>query len=155
MKVSMRRILCAIFLIAVVFGSARASAEKELTAPQAEEYQRLTHALIAPCCWREPIAIHRSDEALQMLDEVEQLVAQGRSESDIKAIYVARYGDRILADPPGAAGHWLYLIPVVLCCLMMAAAAARLRSLVSHPAGPRSSASPDVLAIVRKETEVW
>ena len=72
----------------------------------------MTHELIAPCCWREAIAIHRSEEARQMLNEVKQLVIDGRSEDEIKAIYVARYGVRILADPPGRTGQWLYMVPV-------------------------------------------
>ena len=43
-----------------------------------------------------------------MLNEVEQLVLAGRSEEEIKAIYVARYGVRILADPPGRASGCMW-----------------------------------------------
>ena len=48
-----------------------------LTADQMKRYDRLTHELIAPCCWREPIAIHRSPEALQILGEVETARCRG------------------------------------------------------------------------------
>jgi cytochrome c-type biogenesis protein CcmH/NrfF len=82
-------------------GCASAIEERALTTPQMQRYNRVTHALVAPCCRREAIAIHRSAEALQMLEEVKQLVGDGRSEEEIKAIYVARYGVRILAVPPG------------------------------------------------------
>lgn len=125
---------------------------RPLTASESERYDKVTHALIAPCCWREPIAIHRSAEALQMLDEVEQLVAAGRSEDEIKASYVARYGVRILADPPGKGGLWLYLIPVALLGCLMALAVLRLRSLVAHAAPERVPVPPEWIARIRMET---
>ena len=126
---------------------------RNLTAVETERYNRLTHELIAPCCWREPIAIHRSSEALHMLDEVEKLVAEGQSEEEIKNIYVARYGPRILADPPGILKYWLYLIPFSSFSWFVVAALFRLRSLVARTTTMHSSAPPELLAQVRRETE--
>lgn len=146
-----RRIICASFAIAVLAGTAGAVEGRTLSAAQMERYNRLTHALIAPCCGREPIAIHRSDEALQMLDEVKQFVAEGRSEQEIKALYVARYGVRILADPPGIQGRWLYLIPVVLFACAVLAAVLRLRALVSKVPPSNPSTPPEMIARVQME----
>ena len=137
----------------IVLSAAFALDERTLTAEQRGRYDRLTHELIAPCCWRESIAIHRSQEALQMLDEVEKLVAEGRSEEEIRNIYVARYGPRILADPPGVSKYWLYLLPFSLLTWCMVAAVFRLRSLVNRTAPAHSLAPPELLAQVRKETE--
>jgi len=141
------------FVVLILLSTAFALEVHSLTAEQKGRYDRLTHELIAPCCWREPIAIHRSQEALQMLDEVEKLVAEGRSEEDIRNIYVARYGPRILADPPGVSKYWLYLLPFSLLTWFMVAAVFRLRSLVARAAPTQSSAPPELLAQVRKETE--
>ena len=69
-----------------------------------------------------------------MLDEVEKLVAEGRSEEEIRNIYVARYGPRILADPPGVSKYWLYLLPFSLLAWFMVGAVFRLRSLVERAA---------------------
>ena len=147
-----RRVICVSFAILILLISAVWGAEgRTLSASQREEYDRLTHELIAPCCWREPIAIHRSDVALQMLEEVRQFVAEGHSEEEIKAIYVARYGVRILADPPGAQGRWLYLIPVVLFCCAVFLAASRLRSLVSRVPASHPLAPPEMITRVRME----
>jgi|SRR5581483_1879342 len=137
----------------IVVSAAFALEDQKLTAEQMARYDRLTHELIAPCCWREPIAIHRSRESLQMLDEVEKLVADGRSEEEIKNVYIARYGPRILADPPGVSKYWLYLLPFSLLTWFMVAAVFRLRSLVKTTALAHSSAPPELLAQVRKETE--
>ena len=87
----MYRVVYALLSTVMLIGSGRATGEPNLTSSRITLYDKLTHELIAPCCWREPIAIHRSAEVLQMLEEVEQLVAEGRSEDEIKSIYVARY----------------------------------------------------------------
>jgi len=149
----MLRLVQIVLVALIVLSAAFALEEHTLTAEQMGRYDRLTHELIAPCCWREPIAIHRSQEALQMLDEVEKLVADGRSEQEIKSIYIARYGPRILADPPGVSRYWLYLLPFSLLTWFMVAAVFRLRSLVKRTAPAHSSAPPELLAQVRKETE--
>ena len=144
--------ICTSFVILILLVSAAGAGEgRTLSVSQMEVYNRLTHILIAPCCWREPIAIHRSSEALQMLDEVEQFVAEGRSEEEIKAIYVARYGVRILADPPGSQGHWLYMLPLVLFCGSVLVVVVRLRSFVSRVPPPNSCAPPELVALVRRE----
>jgi len=127
--------------------------ERALTRSESERYSKLTHELIAPCCWSEPIAIHRSEEALQMLNEVEQLVLAGRSEEEIKAIYVARYGVRILADPPGKAGQWLYVVPFALLGCLLLLATLRLRSTVARVVPPLPRAPAELMAQVRMETE--
>jgi len=142
-----------VFAALIVLSGAFALEEQKLTAEQMGRYERLTHELIAPCCWRQPIAIHRSQEALQMLDEVEKLVVEGRSEEEIRNIYVARYGPRILADPPGVSKYWLYLLPFSLLAWFMVAAVFRLRLLVKRTAPAHSSAPPELLAQVRRETE--
>jgi cytochrome c-type biogenesis protein CcmH/NrfF len=143
-----------ILLVAVVFASTVFGLEGgHLMADQMKRYDRLTHELIAPCCWREPIAIHRSPEALQMLGEVEKLVVAGYSENEIKSIYVSRYGPRILADPPGMDWYWLYVIPFMLLVSLMLAAVVRLRSLVARTPPPGIAAPTDLLAQVMAETE--
>ena len=132
---------------------ASAAPQLTLSPSQTLVYTKLTHELIAPRCWREPIAIHRSEESLQMLAEVEQMVAAGRSEEEIKAFYVSRYGERILADPPGHERTWLYYTPVLLFVTLLVLAAFRLRSLVRTPARQVGSSTPELIARVRKETE--
>jgi len=150
----MGRVCCLVIAATMLAGTILAAAEERaLTRSESERYEKLTHELIAPCCWREPIAIHRSEEALQMLNEVEQLVLAGRSEQEIKAIYVARYGVRILADPPGKAGQWLYVVPFALLCGFFFLATLRLRSMVAGVAPPLPRAPAELMAQIRMETD--
>ncbi|HVP50475.1 MAG TPA: cytochrome c-type biogenesis protein CcmH [Terriglobales bacterium] len=145
--------ICHLMVFSVIFASGAAAAqERGLTAAELKRYDKVTHVLVAPCCWREPIAIHRSPEALQMLDEVKQLIVAGRSEEEIKAIYVRRYGAGILIVPPGAEGHWLYALPVSLFTLAVFLAILRLRAPVKRTASRSPSASAELLARVRTET---
>jgi len=137
----------------VLLGTSRDAEAQTLTLAQMESYQRLTNQLIAPCCWREPIAIHRSAEALQMTEEVARLLADGRSEDQIREMYVGRYGARILADPPGVTGRWLYAAPVVLFFGLLLLAVRRLRSLVAQERPPGFPAAPEFIALVREETK--
>jgi len=123
------------------------------TPAKAALYKKLTHGLIAPCCWREPIAIHLSEESLQMQAEVEQLVEAGRSEQEIKALYVSRYGVRILADPPGSERHWLYYTPLFVLTGAVVVLGFRLSALVQPPATSEPVLARELLDRVRKEVE--
>lgn len=67
---------------------------------------------LAPCCWRENLAVHRSPMADELRAEVARMVAEGKSEGEIINHYVARYGERILREPRGETSVWLRLMPV-------------------------------------------
>ena len=64
---------------------------------QAHELERL---LIAPCCWRQPVADHLSAEADQMRAGIRALLQEGKTKDEILDFYVAQYGQAILAKPP-------------------------------------------------------
>ena len=85
--------------------------------PLLDEAQKARHAklcssLVAPCCWREPVSIHRSPESLEVRDQVAEMIAAGKSDREILDELVSRYGARILIEPEGARSWWLYLIPI-------------------------------------------
>ena len=63
---------------------------------------------------RENLTIHQSDVAVQMRAEIERLVATGRTEEEIVDLYVARYGERILAAPRGTRLRVLTLTPLLI-----------------------------------------
>ena len=81
------------------------------TASEQERIQRLEGMVLAPCCYSEPVAIHRSDVALQMKIEIAGWVRDGRSDDDIISEYKRRYGTRVLIEPEGAVWWWVNLMP--------------------------------------------
>ncbi|MEB2313527.1 MAG: cytochrome c-type biogenesis protein CcmH [Polyangiaceae bacterium] len=63
--------------------------------------QALEGKLIAPCCWMQTVDIHDSPIALELRGEVRRRLRAGESEDAILASMVSRYGERVLAVPPG------------------------------------------------------
>jgi cytochrome c-type biogenesis protein CcmH/NrfF len=123
--------------------------ETQLDAPQKATYQKLCESLVAPCCWRESLALHRSPESLKSRDEIAAMIAAGKSEREIRNDFVARYGTRVLIEPEGGRSRWLYLIPILA---LGAAVAAALRFLVSRVRDART-AQPSAAAVDDSEWE--
>jgi cytochrome c-type biogenesis protein CcmH/NrfF len=80
---------------------------------QQQRIHRLEESLMAPCCWAEPVSVHRSEIAMQMRMEIEKSVVQGETDREILDRYKGIYGARILTEPEGAAHWWVYFIPTV------------------------------------------
>jgi cytochrome c-type biogenesis protein CcmH len=84
---------------------------------QKSRIAKLESSLLAPCCYSEPVATHRSEVSLAMRAEIEKMVAEGKSDREILDLYKARYGLRILVEPEGARWWWMHVVPVVVTLL--------------------------------------
>jgi cytochrome c-type biogenesis protein CcmH/NrfF len=73
--------------------------------------EHLENALLAPCCYSEPVSRHRSEIALRMREEIANWVAQGKPDREILDIYKARYGARVLVEPEGRAWWVVHVVP--------------------------------------------
>jgi cytochrome c-type biogenesis protein CcmH len=88
-----------------------------LSTAQTAQIQKVEKRLLAPCCYTQSIAEHGSDIAVQMRSEVAEMVASGKSESEIVEHYRRIYGDRILIVPDGMTGRILFSLPVAIAAL--------------------------------------
>lgn len=104
-------------IFAVLLAASQLLAEPGTTAAQAID------GLLAPCCWHESLTVHRSETASQLRTEIQQMAAAGKSAAQIHEAMVARYGVRILREPPGARAAWLYTLPAIASLLGAFAAA--------------------------------
>jgi cytochrome c-type biogenesis protein CcmH len=101
-------------LFAVVSYPALAQSPPHLTAEQEAMVRRLEGMLIAPCCFANTVAEHRSPLSDQVREEVRALVAGGATETEILDTFVAKYGERILAAPkPQGFNLLAYVLPMV------------------------------------------
>jgi cytochrome c-type biogenesis protein CcmH len=75
--------------------------------------RRIEERFMAPCCWRENLAVHQSPQAQDMRAEIRDLVASGKTEEQIVEFYVAQYGERILREPRGRLSFWAIVVPVI------------------------------------------
>ncbi len=96
--------------------------------------ERLFSSYMAPCCWQGNLLQHDSPKAEQLRAEIRQMLAQGKSDDDIKAVLVAEYSRRILALPEGPAGDLLWWIPWLVLLLGVVAVAITIRRLRSGTA---------------------
>jgi cytochrome c-type biogenesis protein CcmH len=105
----------------------------------------LTNRLLAPCCWRESVSVHKSPVADDLRQRITTEVAEGRSDEAILNSLIREYGKRILREPEGAQQHWLYWIPVVAVVLAALALARFLRrSTASQPLAAAAGPMPNI-----------
>ncbi|TAL72493.1 MAG: cytochrome c-type biogenesis protein CcmH [Rhodanobacter sp.] len=74
---------------------------------QEVRFQHLTKQLRCLVCQNENLADSNADLARDLRLEVFQLMQQGKTDAQIKAYLVARYGDFVLYQPPLKPGTWL------------------------------------------------
>ena len=104
--------------------------------------------LMAPCCWAGTIDNHDSAVVSEMKGEIRRRLDGGETADTILARFVARYGPRVLAEPPARGLNLLvYLLPALALLCGGALVIAFLRRQVrADPAsasggnGPRSPA---------------
>lgn len=97
-----------------------------------DRVEALAAEIKCPVCPTESVADSTTQIARDIKAEIEQLIAAGRSDGEIRDLYAARYGDQILLDPPPRGRNLiLWALPAAALILGVAAVAGRVR--------PRSS----------------
>jgi cytochrome c-type biogenesis protein CcmH len=77
--------------------------------------QALGKQLRCPMCQGLSIADSGSSAARAQMDRVRELVAEGKSDDEIRTYFVARYGEWALLEPPAHGFNWLvWLGPAAL-----------------------------------------
>ena len=102
---------------------------------------KLYATFLSPCCWRENLTVHNSEIAAKLRSEIVVMVQEGRSDDEIKSMFIEEFGRRILVLPEGPPRRWLFWTPLV-------AAAVGLIIFVLFVRRSRFSASASVYAAV-------
>lgn len=76
--------------------------------------EKLYSTFIAPCCWSKNLMEHNSQVAAEMRGQIDLMVQSGRSDDEIKSVFVGKYGERVLALPEGTPRVWLFWTPVAV-----------------------------------------
>lgn len=97
--------------------------------------ERLERSLLAPCCYKEPIARHHSEISTKMKLEVARWVAEGKPDEEILAVYRERYGARVVMPPEADPSPWVRAVPW-LAALAGGAAVMRILAKWRRPAAP-------------------
>jgi len=72
-----------------------------------ERLKRLSEELRCLVCQNQTLADSNADLAVDLKRQIETLLAQGQSDSQIRDYMVARYGDFVLYRPPLQSNTWL------------------------------------------------
>ena len=113
-----------------------------LDPPREARVQALGKQLRCPMCQGLSIADSGSSAARAQMDRVRELVAEGKTDDEIRTYFVARYGEWALLEPAAHGVNWLvWLLPVALLLLGVAFIARQLRRAPAH-AGAAVAASP-------------
>ena len=129
LKKGLAPFVCAVAASFLCSISVIADSTAQLSGEQQDRYEKVCKSLLAPCCWSEPVAVHRSTEALQLREQIAQLVAAGKSEREILDGFIQQYGQKILIVPEGRKAKWLYWVPALV---LVGGVLAALRFLLTH-----------------------
>lgn len=79
--------------------------------PTDDEVNRVAKQLYCPVCESTPLDVCPTEACRQWRDLIRTMLAEGKSEEEIKQYFVAQYGARVLAEPPNRLVT--YLVPAV------------------------------------------
>ncbi|MGQ9635889.1 MAG: cytochrome c-type biogenesis protein [Bryobacteraceae bacterium] len=100
---------------------------------QQARIERLENAVLAPCCYSEPVSRHQSEIAVKMRAEITDWVRQQKSDREILDTYKRLYGTQVLVEPEGAARWWMHIVCWVVLTSGSLAAAWLLKRWHSNP----------------------
>src|SRR4026208_1211951 len=109
MKIATYKLLLAL-LLTVTFSllfSVLASAQGPT--PTDDDVNRVAKQLYCPVCESTPLDVCPTEACRQWRDLIRSMLAEGKSDEEIKQYFVAQYGDRVLAEPPNRLAS--YLVP--------------------------------------------
>lgn len=79
--------------------------------PTDDDVNRIAKQLYCPVCESTPLDVCPTEACRQWRDLIRQMLAEGKSEDEIKQYFVTQYGVRVLNEPPNKLAS--YLVPVV------------------------------------------
>jgi len=83
--------------------------------PTDDDVNRVARQLYCPVCENTPLDVCPTEACRQWRDLIRSMLAEGKSEAQIKQYFVDHYGARVLGEPPN---HLLsYLVPGVIILL--------------------------------------
>jgi cytochrome c-type biogenesis protein CcmH len=113
----MRSRLCLTGLVLALVFSLRALAVDPTTLPNEQlqqRYEALTHELRCMQCMNNSIADSPVGLAADLRRDVKELLLAGKTDDEIRAYMVQRYGKVILFTPPvSGSALWIWLFPVL------------------------------------------
>jgi cytochrome c-type biogenesis protein CcmH len=108
------RIMYYVFVFTILIGLTRPVLAQEST-PTDDEVNRIAKQLYCPVCENTPLDVCPTEACRQWREEIRTMLADGKTEAEIKQHFVDYYGARVLNEPPNRLKT--YLVPAVIILL--------------------------------------
>ncbi|HET6447779.1 MAG TPA: cytochrome c-type biogenesis protein CcmH, partial [Conexibacter sp.] len=133
-------------LLTGLLATPSAAVEPKTTLPAMEQ-----QVMCAVC--RTPLAVANGPQADAERSQIRRLIAQGKSEQQIKDVLVAQYGERVLALPQSDGFNLaVYLVPILVVALALASLAFALPRWRRHARARTSAPAAAVPALSAEDT---
>jgi cytochrome c-type biogenesis protein CcmH len=97
-----------VLVVSLVFATTAFAQDGE---PTDDDVNKIAKQLYCPVCESTPLDVCPTEACRQWRDLIRSMLAEGKSEDEIKQYFVTQYGARVLDEPPN---RWAsYLVPVV------------------------------------------
>src|SRR4026207_57451 len=91
-------LVAALIALSLAFISSPAPAQGPT--PTDDEVNRIAEQLYCPVCESTPLDVCPTEACRQWRDLIRTMLADGKSEAEIKQYFVTQYGVRVLDEPP-------------------------------------------------------
>jgi cytochrome c-type biogenesis protein CcmH len=82
--------------------------------PSDDEVNAIARQLYCPVCENTPLDVCPTTACHQWRELIRQMLAEGKSEAEIKQYFVDYYGARVLSEPPVTGINWfVYIVPPI------------------------------------------
>lgn len=110
-------LLAGILMLALsLFWAAGVSAQGNI--PSDDDVNRIAKELYCPVCENTPLDVCPTQACAEWREQIRTMLAEGKTDAEIKQYFVDYYGARVLAEPPRRGFNWLaYIVPPVLIAL--------------------------------------
>src|SRR5512145_1854923 len=102
-------LFAALLALAVVFSPRAAFAQGPT--PSDDEVNAIAKQLFCPVCESTPLDVCPTEACRQWRELIREMLADGKSEAEIKQYFVEHFGARVLNEPPNKLAS--YAVPVI------------------------------------------
>lgn len=115
---STKNSLPAFFLFVLFFIVQVTKVSAQTSIPSDDDVNRIAKELYCPVCENVPLDVCPTVACEEWREQIRTMLAEGKTEEEIKQYFVEYYGARVLAEPPRQGFNWLaYIIPPVVIVL--------------------------------------
>ncbi len=111
-KMGLSRIKLSVsLLLLVIVGLWAVPVSAQAPTPTDDDVNRIARQLYCPVCESTPLDVCPTEACRQWRELIRTMLAEGKSETEIKQYFVEHYGARVLAEPPNRLVT--YLVPAI------------------------------------------